>query len=79
MIKRAAVDAVNAQAPCDIIEGQVLKDNPLQVQINSKLIVSGKQILKSAAVSKEKLAVGDKLLVIRSAGGQKYYLIDKVE
>lgn len=44
-IKIAALEAVEATKPCAIIYGKVIGTNPLQIQIDQKLILGSKQLI----------------------------------
>lgn len=44
LIKQAALDAVNASKPCNVVYGRVDSINPLRIQINQKLILDKSQL-----------------------------------
>lgn len=44
-IRKIALQAVEAGEPCDVISGKVLSQNPLEIQISQKIILSSKQII----------------------------------
>ena len=60
-----------------MLQGKILSLSPLKVQISDKLIISAAQVAMTATAQKE-VAVEDSVLLIRAAGGQKFYIIDKV-
>ncbi|MEW9093936.1 MAG: DUF2577 domain-containing protein [Clostridiaceae bacterium] len=39
IIKKAGIDAVGAQNPVNIIFGEIVKDNPIEIKIDQKLIL----------------------------------------
>lgn len=39
LIKRAALDAVDSKVPCDIVFGEVVKIKPVEIRIDSNLIL----------------------------------------
>lgn len=51
IIKQAAVEAVEAGKPADIIFGTVVKDKPLQIKIDQKLILQGKSLTLTRSVT----------------------------
>lgn len=78
LIKQSAIDAVDQNAPCNILFGSVIKTNPLNVKLNEKIILSDTQLVLAYAVSEYTLNVGDKVILIRQQGGQQFIVIDKV-
>ncbi|WP_438491011.1 DUF2577 domain-containing protein [Paenibacillus sp. IHBB 3054] len=90
-IKRAAKDAVDAAGPVVVHLGVVTKMNPLEVLVDNRLslpedflivpesltelkVIIGNQEI----VIRKPLAAGDKLLLIRMQGGQRYVIMDRV-
>lgn len=45
IIKEISERARENSMPCDIFEGKVINDNPLQVQINQRLILEKSQLI----------------------------------
>lgn len=75
VIKKAAVDAVNAAVPCDVCMGTVTGTNPFRVFVEQKMILSTGQLIVTGTALNCK--TGDRVLLIRKGGGQKYIVIDK--
>lgn len=71
-IKKAAVDAVNAQNPTTLVFGKVLGVNPLQIQIEQKITLDDKQIIRTKHVT---INTGDILVLLRMQGGQQYLIL----
>ncbi|WP_143320918.1 DUF2577 domain-containing protein [Clostridium sp. HBUAS56010] len=44
-IKKIVVQAVEAQDPCDVITGTVLRNNPMEIQIGQKTVLFQSQII----------------------------------
>lgn len=44
-LARIARQSVNAEGPCDVINGTVVGTSPLQVQIDQKLTLTGQQLI----------------------------------
>ncbi len=123
IIKRAAVDAVEAQKPCIVLFGTVIKTNPLEILVEQKMTLSEAQLILSRNVTdfqtemsfddpnikqqytswdinetaedsprkiafKEKvkhkitvynaLKTGEKVVLLRCAGGQRFVVIDRI-
>ena len=78
LIKKVALDAFHASKPTNICFGSVESVNPLSVRINQLIVLSSATLIPTSAV-KDKLAVGDEVILIRQQGGQKYIVLDKYE
>lgn len=87
VIKEIAVNAVNAGKPCCIVFGRVteiIKDSSgevidVKVYINDKATLDIFFLLFGERLTKNNLAEGDKLILLRQAGGQLFYVLDKCE
>lgn len=90
-IKRAATEAVNAAGPVLVQLGIVEKINPLVVLVDNRLSLTEDFLIVPETLSEQKisigiqeyvirkpLATGDKLLLIRMQGGQRYVIMDRV-
>ncbi|WP_313132650.1 DUF2577 domain-containing protein [Anaerocolumna sp.] len=76
LLKRIALEAVEASKPTVVLFGTVSSINPLSIYLEQK-----RTITKSFLVVTDKakyLAVGDGVVMVRMQGGQKYIIIDKV-
>lgn len=76
IVKRTAVDAVNAQKPVAICFGKVTKDDPLEILVDQKLVLHKLQLIFTSSVGS--CSVGDELFLLRQQGGQKYVVVDKI-
>lgn len=65
-----------AGKPTVVMEGEVTETDPLMITLSEKLILRRSNIVFAKGLS---LEIGDKVLMIRSQGGQKYYVICEVE
>ena len=72
-IKKAAVEAVEAGVPAAPCVGTVLDDDPLTVRLNQRLTLPGRRLIFLAGQSAPE--VGDRLALLRFAGGQKYLVL----
>ena len=70
LIKRAAVEAIDASNPCKILYGTVTKANPIEVKVSDTLILT-----KPFLVIDSKVDVGEKVVLVRYQGGQKYLIL----
>jgi hypothetical protein len=78
LIKKVSLDAFHASKPTTVCFGNVVSVNPLSVRINQLIVLSSATLIQTSTV-KDKLAVGDEVIMIRQQGGQKYLVLDKYE
>lgn len=82
IIKKAALDAVTASRPVNVVFGRVSSINPLSIYLDQKLTISGALLVATRRVadmiSNEELIYGDHLVLLQMQGGQKYIALDKV-
>ena len=72
-IKKAAIEAVEAGVPPAPFVGTVIDDSPLEVRINQRLTLPGRRLLFLAGQGVPN--AGDRLALLRFAGGQKYLVL----
>lgn len=78
-IKRAAVEAVDASKPTNVVFGTVISKSPLKIKIDQKLTLGYVQLVLSRTVTETTiLNKGDEVILMQMSGGQKYVVIDKV-
>ncbi|MDM5299234.1 DUF2577 family protein [Bacillus pumilus] len=82
-IKRLAVNAVDASSPIDLVIGEVMAVSPLNIRLNenSKLIIPEELLIWPKRLNKgedDELKAGDSIMVLAMAGGQSFYIIDKM-
>lgn len=51
VMKKAAVDAVKASKPADIVFGKVINEKPLKIKVDQKLILTDKQLVLARNVT----------------------------
>ncbi len=87
LIKEISVNAINAGKPCCLMFGRVtdvIKNSngevvDVKVYINDKAEFDIDFLLFGERLTKNNLKVGDKLILLRQAGGQLFYVMDKCE
>lgn len=77
LIKKIAVEAVQASKPCSIMVGKVLKTNPIEIQVKQNMILDD-TFLQIPKRLKKELNKGDKVALIRQDGGQLFYILDQL-
>ena len=95
IIKKAAIEAVEASNPAKFMYGTVTAVSPLAIKIDQRFTVTEEFLILTKNVAKyeavlfldgvqrdvlvdNSLKVGDKVMLLREQGGQKYVVIDKV-
>lgn len=80
LIKKAAVDAVEASQPCQIVFGKIVSLSPLKISIDQKLTLTTAQLAFTQTgrnfINAQQTA-GAKVAMLRQKGGQMYLVIDK--
>lgn len=95
VIKKTALEAVEASRPLQVCYGIVTGTAPLRICVEQKLhlgtaqlvltrnVTDHKTVIRRAGAEKEEitvyngLAVGEKVVLIREQGGQKYIVADR--
>ena len=57
MIKKAAVQAVNASKPANVVFGKVTSVSPLKIKVDQKLILGSAQVVLTRSVTDYRLSV----------------------
>lgn len=93
VIKRAALEANDNSNPVDIRYGTVVSVSPLQVKITNQFTIPERMLVvphylttfslniiigDEEVVFDNVLKVGDKVALLRQAGGQSYFILDKI-
>lgn len=80
VIKKAAVDAVKASYPVEVVYGSVVTADPLTVKISQQLTVEKNFLNLSdgirTSIASGKITPGDKIILIKHQGGQRFTAID---
>lgn len=85
LIKEIAVNAVLKMKPCQLVFATaetVVKDESgevitLELRLSDKLLLSLDMLLFGQSVPKNGIKEGDRLILLRQAGGQLFYVMDK--
>ena len=77
-IKKAAQGAENASVPCTFMFGTVVSPEPLSVRVDSRFIIGGNALVLMKQHSSG-FSAGDKLVLLRERGGQRYLVLGVVE
>ncbi|WP_025026331.1 DUF2577 domain-containing protein [Caldalkalibacillus mannanilyticus] len=90
-IKQAAMDALEASNPVAILFGTITKNHPLEVNVDQRFTLTEDFLILTEATKEVKVNIGgteytlregiksgDKVLLLRMQGGQKFLLLDRV-
>ena len=77
IIKKAAVEAVEASHPSDFCFGKVISKKPLKISVEQKMVLSSAQLVLTRTVQND-LSVNEKVVLLKKKGGQKYLVLDRV-
>lgn len=75
LIKMAAVEAVEADKPVAVMFANVISSEPLTVEVEHKLQLSGEQL---AVINGAAIQTGDTVVLLREQGGQRFIVLGGV-
>lgn len=78
IVKRAGVGAVGASNPVEILFGTVSKVSPMEIEVHAKLKLTKEFLMLTETPSKTPYKKGDKVVMLRVQGGQKFVVLDRV-
>lgn len=76
IIKKIAVEAVEAGKPMQILFGVYQADG--SIKVDQKLIYTDAFLVWRDGLKKESLTAGDSLILLSFPGGQRFLVLDKV-
>lgn len=90
-IKQAAMDAVAASNPVNVLLGNVKSTNPLMINVDQRFDLDADFLIHTESMTELRvtvggteytvrpgLQVGDKVVLLRVQGGQQYVILDRV-
>ena len=77
-IRQIALAAVTASKPVAVMYGTVTNTAPLNIQVEQKITLDKDFLVLTATVQDTPLQVGDKVVLLREQGGQRFVVLDKV-
>ncbi len=79
IIKKVAVEAVEASNPVAVLFGSVVSTSPLKINVEQRLVVTKEFIrLTNSVTGENELKANDNVVLLRTQGGQQYIVIDKL-
>lgn len=80
LVKQAALDAVSAAHPTQVVFGKVTALDPLEVRIHQQLLLTREFLVLSEGIrikaAQGTLHAGDTLLLLQQQGGQSFLALD---
>lgn len=79
-IKEIVINYINYANLSDVVFGTVLVSSPIKVKLDSSsnLQIGEPFIVVTDKFKKEPLEVGNKIVLIKAKGGQKFVILDKL-
>lgn len=79
LIKRAAIEAVEASKPCIIKLGRVKNISPLKISLGQKIIVD-ESFLYVTKTARDNIKKNEtRVILLRQQGGSKYVVLDVLD
>ncbi|WP_366290268.1 DUF2577 family protein [Paenibacillus sp. AN1007] len=78
VIKKAAVAAVDAKSPVQIMYGSVTNTQPLEITVEQRLALSDPFLVLTESVAQKSWMMGDSALLLRVQGGDSYVVLDRL-
>lgn len=79
LIKRAAVEAVEASKPCIVKLGRVKQVNPMKISIGQKITLDESFLYITATARNNIKKEETRVILIRQQGGAKYVVLDALD
>lgn len=89
-IKQAAMEAIEASKPVAVMTGTVTKTSPLEVNVDQRFTLDADFLIVPESLTRYTLMIGsteyvvrsglqagDRVILLRVQGGQKYLVVDK--
>ncbi|MFS0870663.1 DUF2577 family protein [Paenibacillus xylanilyticus] len=78
VIKKAAVAAVDAKSPVQVMYGTVTRAKPLEVTVEQRLALAEPFLVLPESVVRKSWTVGDHVLLLRVQGGDSFVVLDRL-
>lgn len=76
IVKMAALEVYEAKKPCDFFYGKVENTSPFVLRLDNNTPVP-EELLVFVDSQKTELNVGEKVVVLRKSGGQKFLILGR--
>ncbi|WP_249281099.1 DUF2577 family protein [Paenibacillus sp. 7516] len=78
VIKKAAVAAVDAKAPVQVMYGTVTRTEPLEITVEQRLTLAEPFLMMPESAARKNWTVGDHVLLLRVQGGDSFVVLDRL-
>lgn len=78
IIKQAGAGAVEAGSPVHLLFGEVVSANPLSVRVDQRFTLPWEFLILPESLLLRGVEQGDKVILLRMQGGQRYLVLDRV-
>ncbi|MFB5267079.1 DUF2577 domain-containing protein [Paenibacillus enshidis] len=78
IIKKASLGAVSSANPVHVLFGSVVGTNPLEINIDQRFTLPRELLILPESVVNQEWESGDKVLLLRVQGGERYVILDRV-
>ena len=78
VIKKAAVAAVDAKSPVQIMYGSVTNTQPLEITVEQRLALRDPFLVLPESAARKLWIMGDPVLLLRVQGGDSYVVLDRL-
>lgn len=76
VIKQAALAAVNNSKPMQLYIATIVSMDPITVRMSQQITIDEAFLIKTQTLMS--CSAGDKVVLLRQAGGSRYVVVDKV-
>ncbi|WP_304340471.1 DUF2577 domain-containing protein [Metaclostridioides mangenotii] len=77
-LRKLIIETVENTKPVAICFGNITSISPLTILVELKMPLSMAQLILTETVRKKELKIGDKMILIRMQGGQKFVVVDRM-
>ncbi|RJE84271.1 DUF2577 domain-containing protein [Paenibacillus sp. 1011MAR3C5] len=77
LIKKAGAGAVEASNPVNILYGEIVSVHPLSVRVDQRFTLPAGFLILTESLALRGLEQGDRVLLLRMQGGQRYVVLDR--
>lgn len=78
VIKKAAVAAVDAKSPVQILFGNVTNTQPLEITVEQRFALRDPFLVIPESAAQKNWMMGDSALMLRVQGGDSYVVLDRL-
>lgn len=78
VIKKAAVAAVDARVPVQVMYGTVTKTEPLEITVEQRLVLEEPFLVLPESIVNKSWQTGDQALLLRVQGGDSFVVLDRL-